>query len=129
MGRRRKVEYESVSSRRGIFVVMFSVSIICATTYILLSRLSNDSLSMLIGLAVGGFLVALPIALGVFAWVKSRQFVQQSQTMMPPTYIIQNPQTPQQNPQSLPDYGGNYPQLKRTSQRSWEVVGADSDEN
>lgn len=131
MGRSRQNydNIDSVSSRRNIFVAMFIVVTICLTVYIVLSRLSNDTLSMLIGLALGAMFTSIPLGIGIYYFLRYQSNKsERRESYTPQPYIIQLPtQSPPQP--ALPDYGQmnwNINGQSRKVQREWDCIG-DSD--
>jgi|GEM_PF-2775648 len=133
MKRQRYYSYEPelkpLSKRLWRFVLLCGMIFATVAAVVATQRLSTDALGMVLGVLLGGSLLALPI--GLVAWV----FVQvkgnnRRADSLPPAYTI--PPIVIQSPPSrpaLPEEGLSWdvplPQQQRHLPRAWEVIGDD----
>jgi hypothetical protein len=115
-------EPEPLRTRIGRFLtLLFTVFGICFAV-IVTQRLSNDALSLIIGVAIGGSLLGFPLVVGVWIWLSTRKQTPPPATTYPPI-ILQVPQ--QQMTPSLPMYDDWRPQTTTATSRAWDVIGDD----
>ena len=124
---RNSDNFESVSSRRNVFVAMFIVVTICGTIYIVLSRLSNDAVGLVIGICLGGLLTGIPLALAIYGYLRYlSNKSERRESYNPQPYIIQIPSQSPPQP-ALPDYvNWTVNGQNRKVRREWDCLG-DSD--
>ena len=120
-------DVEPLSKRLGRFVLLCGMIFATVAAVVATQRLSTDALGMVLGVLLGGSLLALPI--GLVAWVVV-QVKGTSRRNDPPAYTI--PPIVIQSPPSraaLPEEGLSWdvplPQQQRHPPRAWEVIGDD----